>query len=69
VLKLTADGVVVSEIAPGIDLQTHILDQAEFPLIVAPDLKVMDAALFANAPLGLTLPVKAPRTLAGAANG
>jgi acyl CoA:acetate/3-ketoacid CoA transferase len=69
VLKLTPAGIVLTEIAPGIDLQAHILDQSAFPLIVAPDLKLMDAALFHDAPLGLTLPVKPPRTLAGAAHG
>lgn len=46
VMKLTPDGLMVTEIAPGIDLQTQILDQAEIPLLVAPDLRVMDAALF-----------------------
>jgi len=69
VLKLTPQGIVLTEIAPGIDLQAHVLDQSEFPLIVAPDLKLMDAALFTDAPLGLTLPVKPPRTLAGADHG
>ena len=58
VMKLTPDGVVLTEIAPGVDLQSHILDQSEFPLIVAPDLKVMDAALFAEAKIGLSLPEK-----------
>jgi len=55
VLKLTPEGIMLTEIAPGADLQTHILDQSEFPLIVSPDLKVMDAALFRDAPIGLTL--------------
>jgi acyl CoA:acetate/3-ketoacid CoA transferase len=64
VLKLTPAGIVLTEIAPGVDLQAHILDQSEFDLIVSPDMKVMDAALFTDAPIGLTLPQKAPRTLA-----
>jgi acyl CoA:acetate/3-ketoacid CoA transferase len=55
VLKLTPEGIMLTEIAPGADLQTHILDQSEFPLIVSPDLKVMDATLFRDAPIGLTL--------------
>jgi acyl CoA:acetate/3-ketoacid CoA transferase len=46
VMKLTQEGLLVTEIAPGVDLQTHILDQAETPLRVASDLKIMDAALF-----------------------
>jgi acyl CoA:acetate/3-ketoacid CoA transferase len=55
VLKLTPEGIMLTEIAPGADLQTHILDQSEFPLIVSPELRVMDAALFRDAPIGLTL--------------
>jgi propionate CoA-transferase len=69
VLKLTPEGIALTEIAPGVDLQAHILDQSEFDLIVSPDLKVMDAALFSDAPIGLTLPEKAPRRLAGAHHG
>ncbi|PZO79316.1 MAG: acyl CoA:acetate/3-ketoacid CoA transferase [Mesorhizobium amorphae] len=62
VMKLTPDGIVVTEIAPGADLQAHILDQAEFPLKVSDKLKVMDDALFREAPIGLRLKEKpAPR--------
>lgn len=66
VMKLTPEGIVLTEIAPGIDLQAHILGQSEFALIVPDNLKVMDAALFADAPLGLSLPGKPQRTLDGA---
>ena len=52
---------VGKEIAPGVDLQTAILDQSEFPLIVSDRLKTMDAELFAEAPIGLTLPRKPAR--------
>lgn len=69
VMKLTPDGVVLTQIAPGVDLQSHILDQSEFPLIVAPDLKVMDAALFGEAAIGLSLPAKRERTLEASFNG
>ncbi|HEV7252159.1 MAG TPA: acyl CoA:acetate/3-ketoacid CoA transferase [Mesorhizobium sp.] len=55
VMKLTPQGLVLTEIAPGADLQAHVLDQAEFPLIVSDRLKIMDAALFRDAPFGLTL--------------
>ena len=41
-------------------------DQAEFPLIISDSLKVMDAALLTDTPLGLTLPRKPERTLEGA---
>lgn len=46
VMQLTPDGLMVTEIAPGVDLQTQVLDQAEAPLLVSPSLRVMDAALF-----------------------
>jgi acyl CoA:acetate/3-ketoacid CoA transferase len=69
VMKLTRQGVVLTEIAPGIDLQTQILDQSEFELIVADDLKVMDASLFAEANIGLALPVKSARVLEGTFHG
>jgi len=57
VMKLTPEGITVTEIAPGVDLQAHILGQSEFPLKVAPKLKTMDAALFRAAPMGLDLNV------------
>ena len=55
VIDLEHDALVVREIAPGIDLQRDVLDQAEIPLRVAKDLRVMDAALFSEAPFGLRL--------------
>ena len=55
VLKLTPEGIVVTEIAPGAELQSNILDQAEFPLIVSPSLKQMDAGLFRPETMGLAL--------------
>lgn len=69
VMKLTPQGIVLTEIAPGVDLQAHVLDQSEFPLIVSDRLKTMDRALFADAPMGLSLPHKAPRTAAGGVHG
>ncbi len=55
VMKLTNEGVVVTEIAPGVELQSNILDQAEFPLIISPKLKPMSPALFQPATMGLKL--------------
>ena len=59
VIDLLADGLTVREIAPGVDLKRDVLDQAAFALHVDPQLKVMDAALFRNAPLNLKLKVPA----------
>jgi propionate CoA-transferase len=55
VMKLTREGVVVTEIAPGVELQATILDQSEFPLIISPKLKPMNTALFQPATMGLKL--------------
>jgi propionate CoA-transferase len=55
VMKLTNQGLLVTEIALGINLQPDILDQADFPLIVSPALKEMDAALFQPGKIGLVL--------------
>jgi acyl CoA:acetate/3-ketoacid CoA transferase len=55
VMDLLADGLTVREIAPGVDLKRDVLDQSAFALKVASKLKVMDAALFRNAPLNLKL--------------
>jgi len=55
VLRLQRDGVTVTEIAPGVDLQADVLAQAEFPLKVASELKIMPAALFRPEPIGLEL--------------
>jgi acyl CoA:acetate/3-ketoacid CoA transferase len=54
-MKLTPEGLVVTEIAPGVELQSNILDQADIPLIVSPSLKKMDHRLFEPSPMGLNL--------------
>lgn len=55
VMRLAEDGLVVTEIAPGLDLKRDILDQATTPLRVAPTLKLMQAELFAPGLIGLVL--------------
>lgn len=55
VLKLTKEGIVVTEIAPGVNLQANILDQSEFPLIVSPSLKEMDSRLFRPEKMALVI--------------
>ena len=47
------EGVTLIEIAPGIDLQTQILDQMEFKPQIADDLKLMDARIFRDEKMGL----------------
>jgi acyl CoA:acetate/3-ketoacid CoA transferase len=55
VMKLTPQGVTVTEIAPGADLERDILRQAGFPLRVAADVRPMRAELFSPEPFGLRL--------------
>jgi propionate CoA-transferase len=55
VIRLTDQGLVVTEIAPGLDLQRDVLDRAATPLAVAPGLRAMDARLFRPAAMGLAL--------------
>ena len=53
VFELCADGLVLTEIAPGVDLQRDILDRMEFaPLMPAPP-RLMDARIFNDAPMGI----------------
>ena len=53
VMRLTEEGLEVTEVAQGVNVQRDVLDQAETPLKVADDLRVMDPALFDPAPFGL----------------
>jgi acyl CoA:acetate/3-ketoacid CoA transferase len=46
VFSLEPEGLVLREIAPGVELQRDVLGQMEFAPLVAPDLKPMSAALF-----------------------
>lgn len=55
VLKLLPAGLTVTEIAPGVDLERDVLQQAAIPLAVAPALATMDARLFTDAPMRLEL--------------
>lgn len=46
VIRLEEEGLVVVEIAPGIDLERDVLAQADFPLKVSHELRQMDERLF-----------------------
>ena len=54
-MRLESAGLTVLEIAPGINLERDVLAQSEFPLLVSPHLKVMDANLFHPEPTKLKL--------------
>ena len=54
VFRLLPEGLVLTEIAPGIDLETQVLDIMEFKPIISPGLKLMNAELFCiDSPFGL----------------
>ena len=55
VIELTEAGLTVIEIAPGVDLEKDVLQKADVPLLVSPDLTLMSAALFRPEPMGLIL--------------
>jgi propionate CoA-transferase len=55
VLQLQADGLVVTEIAPGLDLERDVLGQAATPLRVSRELRPMNPALFQESPFGLRI--------------
>ena len=55
VFRLTAEGLELIEIAPGVDLDRDILAHMEFAPRISPELKEMDARLFLDAPMGLTM--------------
>ena len=52
VFQLTPEGVELTEIAPGVDLQKDILDQMDFKPIMK-DVKTMDERIFRDALMGL----------------
>lgn len=55
VITLEPEGLTVVEIAPGVDLQRDVLDQAGMELRVSPHLKLMDSRLFFPEPMNLNL--------------
>jgi acyl CoA:acetate/3-ketoacid CoA transferase len=58
VIKLLPNGLTVTEIAPGIDLDRDVIQQASIPLRVSDDLRRMDARLFVPELMGLRLAEK-----------
>lgn len=48
VFKLTAEGMMLIEIAPGVDLEKDVLALMDFKPIISPNLKLMDERIFRN---------------------
>jgi len=56
VFRLVAAGLELVEIAPGVDLERDILANMDFLPQVSPALRLMDARIFIDAPMGLNRP-------------
>lgn len=55
VFELGENGLILKEIAPGIDLERDIIEQIEFPVNISKDLKLMDLAIFNPGKMGINL--------------
>ena len=53
VFRLSDKGIVLEEIAPGIDLEKDILNNMEFKPIISPNLKEMDKRIFLDEKMNL----------------
>jgi propionate CoA-transferase len=53
VLVITKEGLLLTEIAPGVELERDVLGQMAFRPRVSPDLKVMDARIFRDGLMGI----------------
>ncbi len=53
VFRLTPEGIVLEEVAPGIDLEKDILEKMEFKPIISKDLREMDPRIFREEKMGL----------------
>ena len=56
VIRLLPDGLTVTEIAPGVDLERDVLARVDLPLRVSRELGEMDGRLYRPEPMGLVLP-------------
>lgn len=53
VFEMRPEGMTLTEIAPGMDLERDILAQMQFRPLIAPDLKIMDERIFLDKPMGI----------------
>ncbi|HXZ44420.1 MAG TPA: hypothetical protein VEH53_06290, partial [archaeon] len=53
VLTITRDGLLVSEVAPGADVERAVMGQMAFRPKVSPDLKIMDERIFRPELMGI----------------
>jgi propionate CoA-transferase len=55
VFRLTKDGLVLEEMAPGTELKKDILDHMDFRPKISKDLKLMDERIFKEEPVGIKI--------------
>jgi propionate CoA-transferase len=53
VFELTKDGIMLIEVAPGIDIDKDVLAQMEFKPLISKQIKIMDPDIFSDRPLNL----------------
>ncbi len=53
VFEMRPEGLTLTEIAPGVDLETQILKQSDFPLRISPQICTMDTRIFATERMAL----------------
>ncbi len=53
VFRLTASGLMLTEVAPGIDIERDIIAQMEFRPLMAADIKTMDGRIFYPSAMGI----------------
>lgn len=53
VFELRQEGIMLTEIAPGVDLEKDVLSLIPFRPLIAENLKLMDARIFRDEPMGL----------------
>ena len=46
VFRLTPQGIVLTEVAPGVDIQKDIISQMGFEPVISDELKLMDERIF-----------------------
>jgi len=52
VFRLTAGGVMLTEVAPGVDAERDVVAHMEFRPLVGPDLRIMDERAYRVGPMG-----------------